>query len=65
MAMAEAPPIYPQVVVGYVESERGEDARVLAERIVERNGGGLKVIHVEKGSPTDALQRLRSGARPT
>jgi nucleotide-binding universal stress UspA family protein len=56
--MAEKPPIYPRVVVGYVDSERGEDARVLAERIVERDGGELKVIHVEKGSPADTLQAL-------
>jgi nucleotide-binding universal stress UspA family protein len=55
--MAEAP-IYPKVVVGYLENERGEDARVLAERIVERDGGELKVVHVEKGSPADALQGL-------
>ena len=58
MAMAEAPPLYPQVVVGYVENERGEDARLLAERIAERDGGELKVVHVEKGSPADALQAL-------
>ena len=57
MAMAEAP-LYPQVIVGYVETERGEDARVLAERIVERDGGELKIIHVERGSPADALQAL-------
>jgi nucleotide-binding universal stress UspA family protein len=56
--MAEAPPIYSKVVVGYVENERGEDARVLAERIVERDGGELQVVHVEKGSPADALQAL-------
>jgi nucleotide-binding universal stress UspA family protein len=56
--MAEARPIYPQVVVGYVETDRGEDARVLAERIVERDGGELRVIQVEKGSPADALQAL-------
>ena len=56
--MASAPPIYPKVVVGYLENERGEDARVLAERIVERDGGELKVVHVEKGSPADALQAL-------
>src|SRR5262245_40749084 len=56
--MADASPIYQQVVVGYVETERGEDARVLAERIVDRDGGDLKVIHVEKGSPADALQAL-------
>jgi nucleotide-binding universal stress UspA family protein len=31
---------------------------VLAERIVERDGGELKVVHVEKGSPADALQAL-------
>jgi nucleotide-binding universal stress UspA family protein len=58
MQMSEAPPIYPQVVVGYVGTERGEDARVLAEQIVERDGGELKVIQVEKGSPADALQAL-------
>jgi nucleotide-binding universal stress UspA family protein len=58
MAMSQAPPIYPQIVVGYVDTERGEDARVLAEQIVERDGGELKVIHVEKGSPADALQAL-------
>lgn len=56
--MASAPPIYPKVVVGYLDNERGEDARVLAERIVERDGGELKVVHVEKGSPADALQAL-------
>jgi nucleotide-binding universal stress UspA family protein len=56
--MAEVPPIYPKVVVGYLENERGEDARVLAERIVERDGGELKVVHVEKGSPADTLQAL-------
>src|SRR5256885_15356097 len=51
-------PIYPQVVVGYEENDRGEDARVLAERVVERDGGDLKVVHVEKGSPSDTLQAL-------
>ena len=56
--MAVDAPLYPKVVVGYVETERGEDARVLAERIVERDGGELKVIHVEKGSPADALLAL-------
>ena len=56
--MAEAPPIFPQVVVGYLENERGEDARVLAERVVEHDGGDLKVVHVEKGSAADALQAL-------
>jgi nucleotide-binding universal stress UspA family protein len=56
--MAEVSPIYPQVVVGYEENDRGEDARELAEQIVERDGGELKVVHVEKGSPSDALQAL-------
>jgi nucleotide-binding universal stress UspA family protein len=56
--MAVALPIYPQVVVGYEENDRGEDARVLAELIVERDGGALKVVHVEKGSPSDTLQAL-------
>jgi nucleotide-binding universal stress UspA family protein len=56
--MPAAPPIYPKVVVGYEENDRGEDARVLGELIVERDGGELKVVHVEKGSPSDALQAL-------
>ena len=51
-------PLYRRVVAGYEENERGEDARVLAERVVERDGGELKVVHVEKGSPADALQAL-------
>jgi len=51
-------PLYKQVVAGYEDNERGEDARVLAERIVARDGGELKIIHVEKGSPADTLQAL-------
>jgi nucleotide-binding universal stress UspA family protein len=51
-------PLYKNVVAGYEDNERGEDARVLAERIVARDGGELKVINVEKGSPADALQAL-------
>jgi nucleotide-binding universal stress UspA family protein len=51
-------PLYEKVIVGYEENDRGEDARVLGERIVERDGGELKVIHVEKGSPADTLQAL-------
>jgi nucleotide-binding universal stress UspA family protein len=51
-------PLYPKVVAGYVDNERGEDARVLAERVVARDGGELKVVTVEKGSPEDALQAL-------
>jgi nucleotide-binding universal stress UspA family protein len=53
-----AAPLYKKVVAGFEENERGEDARVLAELIVERDGGELKVVHVEKGSPADALQAL-------
>ncbi len=51
-------PLYKKVVAGYEENDRGEDARVLAERIVARDGGELKVVSVEKGSPADALQAL-------
>src|SRR4051794_41951730 len=51
-------PLYPKVVAGYEDNERGEDARVLAERIIARDGGELKVIHVEKGSPADTLGAL-------
>jgi nucleotide-binding universal stress UspA family protein len=53
-----AEPLYKQVVAGYGDKERGADARVLAERIVERDGGELKLVHVEKGSAWDALQAL-------
>jgi nucleotide-binding universal stress UspA family protein len=53
-----AAPVYRKVVAGYEENERGEDARVLAERIVERDGGELNVVHVEKGSPAEALRAL-------
>jgi nucleotide-binding universal stress UspA family protein len=52
------PPLYKKVVAGYEDNERGEDARVLAERVVERDGGELKVVHVEKGSPADTFQAL-------
>ena len=52
------PPLYKHVVAGYEDNERGEDARVLAERIVARDGGALKVVHVEKGSPADTLGAL-------
>jgi nucleotide-binding universal stress UspA family protein len=51
-------PLYPKVVAGYVDNERGEDARVLGERVAERDGGELKLVTVEKGSPEDALQAL-------
>jgi nucleotide-binding universal stress UspA family protein len=53
-----ADPLYPKVVAGYEENERGEDARALAERVVERDGGELKIVHVEKGSPADVLRGL-------
>jgi nucleotide-binding universal stress UspA family protein len=51
-------PLYSQVIAGYEDNERGEDARVLAERIVARDGGELKIVHVEKGSPADTLGAL-------
>jgi nucleotide-binding universal stress UspA family protein len=51
-------PLYRKVVAAYEDNERGEDARVLAELIVERDGGELKVVHVVKGSPADALGAL-------
>jgi len=51
-------PVYEKVVCGYEENDRGEDALVLAHRIVERDGGELQVVHVEKGSPADTLQAL-------
>src|ERR1700704_4573702 len=51
-------PLYKKIVAGYEDNERGEDARVLAERVAERDGGELKIINVEKGSPADALQAL-------
>lgn len=51
-------PLYKKVVAGYEDNERGEDARVLAERVAERDGGELKIVNVEKGSPADTLQAL-------
>ena len=51
-------PLYPTVVCGYEETEPGEDAHVLAERVVERDGGELNVVHVEKGSPAEVLREL-------
>src|SRR5215216_7438299 len=55
--MAEGP-LYRKVVAGYEDNDRGEDARVLAERVVAVDGGELKVVNVEKGSPADTLQAL-------
>jgi nucleotide-binding universal stress UspA family protein len=51
-------PLYPKVVCGYEETGLGEDARVLAERIVERDGGELNVVQVEKGNPAEVLREL-------
>src|SRR5215211_1300023 len=51
-------PLYKKVVAGYEDNDRGEDARVLAERVVAADGGELKVVNVEKGSPADTLQAL-------
>ena len=51
-------PLYPKVVVGYEENERGEDARVLAERVASRDGGELRVVHVEKGSPARRFEEI-------
>jgi nucleotide-binding universal stress UspA family protein len=51
-------PLYPKVVAGYVDNDRGEDARVLGERVAARDGGELKLVTVEKGSPEDGLQGL-------
>src|SRR4051812_11549550 len=51
-------PLYPKVIAGYEENERGQDALVLAERVVARDGGELNVVHVEKGSPADTFQAL-------
>ena len=51
-------PLYPKVVAGHEENERGEDALVLAKRVVERDGGELNVVHVEKGSPAETFQAL-------
>jgi nucleotide-binding universal stress UspA family protein len=55
--MAE-PPLYKKVIAGYDETEGGEDALVLAKRVVARDGGELQVVHVEKGSPADTFQAL-------
>jgi nucleotide-binding universal stress UspA family protein len=51
-------PLYHNVVAGYEETEGGEDARALAELIAERDGGELKVVHVEKGDPADVFRDM-------
>jgi nucleotide-binding universal stress UspA family protein len=51
-------PLYPKVVVGYEENERGEDARALGERIRERDGGEVKLLHVARGSPAEELREI-------
>jgi nucleotide-binding universal stress UspA family protein len=51
-------PLYPKVVCGYEETERGEDARAMAERVVEVDGGELNVVQVERGSPAEVLREL-------
>jgi nucleotide-binding universal stress UspA family protein len=51
-------PLYERVVAGYEENERGEDALVLARRVVARDGGELNVVHVEKGSPAATFEAL-------
>ena len=53
-----AEPLYRKVVAGFEENDRGQDAVVLAKRIVARDGGELEVVHVEKGSPADTLHAL-------
>ena len=55
--MADAP-LYPKVVVGFEENDRGEDARVLGERIVAADGGALNVVNVEKCDPAKTLGGL-------
>jgi nucleotide-binding universal stress UspA family protein len=52
------PPLYPKVVVGFEENPRGEDAKVLAERIVASDGGGLNVVRVTDGDPAETLAEL-------
>jgi nucleotide-binding universal stress UspA family protein len=56
--LAVPEPLYPKVVCGYAESEPGDDARALAERVVEFDGGELSVVRVEKGSPAEVLREL-------
>jgi nucleotide-binding universal stress UspA family protein len=51
-------PLYNKVVAGYEENDRGEDALVLAKRVVDRDGGELNVVQVEKGSPAATFQAL-------
>jgi nucleotide-binding universal stress UspA family protein len=49
------PPVYPKVVVGYEETPTGEDARVLGQEIVARDGGELSMVHVKKCDPAKTL----------
>jgi nucleotide-binding universal stress UspA family protein len=51
-------PLYPKVVAGVEPNERGEDAAVLAELLARTAGGELRTVHVENGSPAEALRGL-------
>jgi nucleotide-binding universal stress UspA family protein len=51
-------PLYPKVVAGYEENERGEDAVRLGELLAREVGGELRRLHVEDGSPAKELYEL-------
>ena len=51
-------PLYPKIVVGFADTESGEDARAMGERLVEADGGELEVLHFEKGSPAARLREM-------
>lgn len=51
-------PLYPKIVVGFADTESGEDARAMGERLVEADGGELEVLHFEKGSPAGRLREM-------
>ena len=48
-------PLYPNVVVGYEENERGADAKLLAGRIVAADGGRLEIVNVAECDPAKTL----------
>ena len=55
--MSEAP-LYPKVVAGHAHKEWGDDARVLAERVVAADGGELELVEVDRGHPAHVLREM-------
>jgi hypothetical protein len=54
--------LYPKLVCGYVQTELGEDARILAEWIAERDLGAY--LRQRRAAPIGRMNLLNSSDRP-